>query len=100
MKTGVAAFDCFEFTEESQAEIEAVLEAAVAWRDGRMAIYEFSIIGWMIAPGGICSPGYTRYVAFRTTPPTDPRSAVLLEAITELERWRKERLANDVRAAA
>lgn len=69
--------------DDEKLQIDDVLEAAGEWSAKRLPIHEFSKIGGILS-NGKPSAGYTRMLAFVTTPRTDPRWDDLRRAINAL----------------
>ena len=68
-------------TFEDQAAIEDVLDAAAAWQAGDMPWTQAASIGALLDWRGEQSQSYSRYVALRVTPRTDPRWDALLALV-------------------
>lgn len=70
-------------TPDDRANVEDVLDAAAAWRAGELPW----TVAAAVAPtayGATMSAGYTRFLAIRTTPLSDPRRPALMALITYL----------------
>lgn len=82
-------------TPNDRADIEDVLEAAVAWMTDALPIEAFANVGTIASPvSGRPSSGYTRHVAVIVTDPTEPRRRVLFDAIEELIRFQGLRITS------
>jgi hypothetical protein len=66
---------------EDRVEIEDVLDAAAAWKRGEIPWTAAAGLGRMLDWRGQPNEAYTRYVAYRVTPRSDPRLADLDELI-------------------
>lgn len=96
MLTGVDLFDHFELTENDRADIQDILDAATEWANGRMPIQTFMLFGSIENPHGR-SPGvWSRFLAVRTTPRSDPRFHDLIAAISALIAWKDGQFDEDV----
>lgn len=73
-------------TEEDMAAIEDVLDAAASWKRGEMPWQAAAAIGALRDWQGAELPSYSRHVAMRVTPATDPRRADLMDLIDVLVR--------------
>lgn len=100
MNTGSAALDCFDLTDTDRGEVEDILDAAAAWKAGSLPIHEFARLGQIVSPANQRSAGYSRYVAFRTTPRSDFRYGALVAAIAAVKERQDVRLASDLRIVA
>lgn len=74
-----------KLTPEEQAEIEDVLDAAQMWAEGKLDVPGAATVG-ALPYNGTTSPGYSRFVAVRLTPKSDPRRAALLKLVNHLDR--------------
>ena len=72
-----AALPTLELDFEDRVMVEDVLDAAAAWQAGELPWTEAANIGGMLDWRGVVSQAYTRHVAYRVTPRTDPRHAAL-----------------------
>ena len=69
-------------SDADKVEFDDVLDAATEFCAHRLPIHEFARIGGIASQAtGRPSPGYTRFLALMTAPPTDPRRAALRQAI-------------------
>lgn len=79
---------------EDRVAIEDVLDAAAAFAAGDLPFFEAAGIGTILNWRGEPSPPYSRYVALRITPRTDPRRealAALIDTLIAKEGWRVTR---------
>lgn len=72
-------------TFEEQVEVEDVLDAALAWTNGELELGVAANLGGIETDGHPSAP-YTRFVALRTTPRSDPRWQALDSLCTKLSR--------------
>lgn len=68
-------------SEDDTTHVERALDAAAKWAAGEMPFNLAATAGMATAPSGYASPAWTRHLAVRTTPTTDPRRADLLRLI-------------------
>lgn len=71
-------------TFEDRVAIEDVLGAAAAWAAGELPFYEAARVGTLRDWRGVPLPSWSRHVAIRVTPSTDPRRRNLMGLIDVL----------------
>lgn len=73
-------------TFEDVVAVEDCLDAAAAWQRGEMPWHVAAGVGTIRDWRGQVSSPYSRYVAYRVTPPTDPRRQALAALIDVIVR--------------